>query len=338
LPITVSATSASAREIVLNAVGDIMMAGSGVSVYKKLGYDYPFAATKAELQRGDIAVGNLESPVARGGRAFTEKRYHYRSAPQAAAALREAGFSVVTLANNHMMDFGPSALAETRRHLENSGIACTGAGQSLAAARQPAVVQVSGRKIAFLAYSFTYPDTFYATVNRPGTAPGLARYFREDIARAREMADYVVVSFHWGEENATRPKTYQVSAAHRAIDAGADLVLGHHPHVLQGIERYKNGVIFYSLGNFAFGTASRSARTSVIARIHLENGLKSVELVPLNVLNRDVHYQPKVLTGKEGKVVIDQLARLSGRWNTTITTVEGRYLVRLDDATRLAKR
>ncbi len=334
----VSAPCVLAREIVINAVGDIMLAGSGVSTYKKQGYDYPFAATRAELKKGDIAIANLESPITRNGKVFMTKRFHYQSAPQTARALKNAGFSVVTLANNHMMDFGAPALAETRKYLGDAGIACTGGGDTLAAARRPAVMTVNGRKIAFLAYSMTFPDAFYAAVGRPGTAPGVARYVREDIVLARKSADYVVVSFHWGSENMNTPKPYQVAAAHHAIDAGADLVLGNHPHVLQGIEHYKRGVIFYSLGNFAFGTLSRTARRSVIARIFLEGGVKGVELIPLNVLNRDAHYQPKVLTGKEGKEVIDHLARLSGRWNTSITTEGGRYQVRLDNATRLAKR
>ncbi len=338
VPFILSTTPVFAREIVINAVGDIMLAGSGVTTYKKLGYDYPFAAVGRELKNGDIAVANLESPVARSGKTFTTKRYHYLSAPQTAMALRNAGFSVVTLANNHMMDFGPPALAETRQHLERSGIACTGGGTSLSIARSPAIITVKGKKVAFLAYSMTFPDAFYAAANRPGTAPGVARYVREDITLARKSADYVVVSFHWGAENICLPKSYQVAAAHGAIDAGADVILGHHPHVLQGIERYKNGVIFYSLGNFAFGTASKTARRSIIARVFLENGVKGVELVPLNVLNRDVHYQPRVLSGREGREVIDHLIRLSGRWNTAIITVEGRHLVKMDNATRLAKR
>ncbi len=327
-----------AKEIVINAVGDIMLAGSGVEAYTKLGYDYPFAATRGELRKGDIAIANLESPITRGGKAFTAKRFHYLSAPQTAEALRNSGFSIVTLANNHMMDFGGPALAETRQYLGKSGIACTGGGDTLAAARKPAIITVKGMKVAFLAYSLTFPDAFYAKAKLPGTAPGYARYVREDVVRARKSADYVVVSFHWGAENTNVPKPYQVAAAHRAIDAGADLVLGHHPHVLQGVERYKNGVIFYSLGNFAFGTVSKTARRSIIARIFLEDGVKGVELIPLNVLNRDMHYQPKVLSGKEGRDVIDDLARLSGRWNTAITAMDGRYLVRMRNEPRLAKR
>jgi poly-gamma-glutamate synthesis protein (capsule biosynthesis protein) len=184
-------------------------------------------------------------------------------------------------------------------------------------------------KVAFLAYSLTFPDDFYATADSAGTAPGIFSFYRDDIAGARKEADYVVVSFHWGTEGSTIIKPYQVAAAHRAIDAGADVVIGHHPHVLQGIEHYKNGVILYSLGNYAFGTASKTAKRSVIARVILGNGVKGVELVPLNVLNREVHFQPRVLSGKEGQEVIDHLNHISRRWNTTITASGGRYLLEM---------
>jgi len=327
--VVISASPASAREIVINAVGDIMLAGSGAATSKRLGYDYPFAATREVLRKGDIAIGNLESPITRSGNAFTNKKYHYRSAPQAATALKNAGFSIVTLANNHMMDFGPLALEETRQYLEQAGIGYTGAGATINAARKRAVITVRGAKIAFLAYSLTFPDDFYAATDRAGTAPGIFSFYRDDIAGARKEADYVVVSFHWGTENSAITKPYQVAAAHRAIDAGADVVIGHHPHVLQGIERYKNGVIFYSLGNFAFGTASKTAKRSVIARVILEYGVKGVELVPLNVLNREVHFQPKVLSGKEGQEVIDHLTHISRRWRTTITATGGHYQVEM---------
>jgi poly-gamma-glutamate capsule biosynthesis protein CapA/YwtB (metallophosphatase superfamily) len=328
---------ASAGEVVINAVGDIMLAGSGAATYQRLGYDYPFAATVAELRKGDIAVGNLEAPITQGGSEFTGKKYRYRCGPRTAAALKNAGFSVVTLANNHIMDYGSQALEETRRHLDRAGINYTGAGESLAAARTGAVITVREKKVAFLAYSFTFPADFYAAADRPGTAPGFAGYYREDIARARASVDYVVVSFHWGTENSSVTNPYQVTVAHRAIDAGADLVLGHHPHVLQGIEHYKKGVILYSLGNFAFGTAGRSAGRSVIARVTMDDGVKAVELVPLNVLNREVRFQPRVLAGTKGQEVIDHLTSISRRWGTVITAAAGRFLIEMEQERILAR-
>ena len=312
------AREAPARELVINAVGDIMLAGSAVADLKRFGYDYPFAACSAELKKGDLAVGNLEAPIARHGTEFTDKRFRFRADPRSAGALKRAGFSVLTLANNHMMDFGASALRETINYLDRNGILHTGAGETSAAARRPVFVRTKEGTVAFLAYSLTFPEEFYAAAARPGTAPGHAGQVREDIARAKAAADYVVVSFHWGSEGATSPQPYQVRAAHAAIDAGADLVLGHHPHVLQGIERYRKGIIFYSLGNFAFGSLSRTATQSVIARITLDDGVRGVELVPLNVNNCEVRFQPRPLTGKNGEDVIDRL-------NSDLTAVRDGY-------------
>ena len=331
--------SASAGEVVINAVGDIMLAGKGSATFSRRGYDYPFAGTSSILKNGDITVGNLEAPLAQTGREFKEKKFRFKTDPRAAAALKRAGFSILTLANNHILDFGSSGLRETLHHLDRQGIFHSGAGETLAEARREALVTSSGVKIAFLAYSLTFPSEFYAGDGRAGTAPGYHPYYLEDIARARGVADYVVVSFHWGEEKAILPKSYQVNAAHRAVDAGADLVLGHHPHVLQGIERYKNAVIFYSLGNFAFGSLSSSADRSVIARITLDNGVKEVELIPLNVLNSDVHFQPRLLTGDKGREVIERLNTVSQKMGTVITDNEGRYLVDLQRAgQRLVRR
>lgn len=332
-----TALPAAGGEIVINAVGDIMLAGSATPTFKRLGYDYPFAATEAELKKGDITVGNLEAPLARGGIEYLGKRFRFRAPPQSAAALRRAGFSLVTLANNHMMDFGAPALLETLHHLDKSGILYAGAGLSLAAARQRALFEVRGGKVAFLAYSMTLPTEFYATSVRPGTAPGYPGHFKRDISRAKKEADYVVVSFHWGTEGATSPSPGQVAAARAAVDAGADVVLGHHPHVLQGIERYKKGIILYSLGNFAFGSFSRTS-AGVIARITLDNGVKGVELVPLNVRNSEVRFQPRPLMGREGEAVIAHLNRISREMGTVIAGDGGRFFIRSGRGTHLATR
>ena len=321
------ALPAAGQEIVINAVGDIMLAGRATAILSRIGYDHPFAATAPLLRRGDVTIGNLEAPAARTGTEYREKKFRFRSNPAVVPALQRAGFTVLTLANNHILDFGADALHETIAHLERQGLGYAGAGADMAAARKESIQTVNGKRVAVLAYSLTQPTEFFAGSDQPGTAPGWGRFFEEDIARAKSRADHVVVSFHWGGELETKPKPYQVTAARRAVDAGADVVIGHHPHVLQGIERYGNGVIFYSLGNFAFASRSRHADRSVIARIVLENGVKEVELIPLNVLNREVGYQPRVLTGTRGDEVIARLNRLSDGMGTTITALAGRYVV-----------
>ena len=322
--------AAHAGKITLSAVGDIMLAGSGAATFARAGYQYPFAATSHELQRADISIGNLEAPLATGGNEFTDKKFRFKVNPKAAGALKKAGFSVLTLANNHIMDFGSRGLQETLEHLDRHAISYAGAGGDIEAARKPALLERNGKKVAFLSYSLTHPVEFFAGVDRAGTAPGYSRYFREDIRKARSSADYVVVSFHWGAERAVHPKPYQTETARRAVDAGADLVIGHHPHVLQGVERYRGGLILYSLGNFAFGSLSRHADASVMARVVLDGGVREVELIPLNVRNTEVRFQPNFLKGKRGREVISRINLLSRQWNTKIVFEGGRYLVKPD--------
>lgn len=323
-----------AEEIILNFVGDIMLAGSATPLLARTGYDHPFTGTVHELTRGDINIGNLEAPISRGGNEFTAKKFRFRTLPEAAPALKRAGFSVLTLANNHMMDFGAVALNDTISHLEHVGIASTGAGKTLAEARRPAIIRAKGKSVAFLAYSLTLPAEFFAGHKRAGTAPGYRLYVEEDVKRAKSAADYVVVSFHWGAERAELPKQYQRDAAYRAIDAGADLVIGHHPHVLQGIESYRGRPILYSLGNFAFGSRSPHADRSMIARVRFNGDTSDVEIIPLNVLYTDVRYRPVVLEGKKGAAVITHLNRISRQLGSVVAAEGGQYRLTSPDLKR----
>lgn len=322
LPIT-----AVAEPVVISAVGDIMLSGSGERVYKKYGYEYPFEATREILKRADIVTGNLEAPLASNGVEFTEKRFRFKTSPQAAIALKNAGFTHLSLANNHILDFGVEGLQQTLSALDTNNIAHSGAGLGLSDARKASVLEVKGVRIALLSYSLTYPDDFFAGVDRPGTAPGYASNFTVDISKAKENADCVIVSFHWGGEGLEIPKPYQLSAAHSAVDAGADIVLGHHPHVLQGIEYYGKGVIFYSLGNFAFGSHSRTSARSMIARIVFDGGIREVEIVPLNVFNSEVRFQPKPLVGRLARKAAEAVNLLSAPMGSRVADIDGRFLV-----------
>jgi len=316
---------AGAEEIVINAAGDIMLAGRWASALRKAGYDFPFGGVTSELANGDINLANLESPLARGGIEFSSKKFRFRAEPEVARAVRSAGFNLVTLANNHSMDFGWPALAEPRRHLSNAGIAWIGAGENLDEARRMALYTIKGKKIAFLGYSLTQPIEFFAGRTRPGTAPGYVNMVTADVANARRQADYVIVSFHWGREASGTVQAYQRDTAHRAIEAGADVIIGHHPHVLQGVERYKGGIIFYSLGNFTFASKSTTADVSAIVRLRLNDAQREAELLPLDVLYRRVGFQPRLLNGERGAAVIGKINELSRPFKTEIRAHDGRY-------------
>lgn len=299
------------RSVTIAAVGDVMLGASMEPAIREHGPDHPFAGTAGALRRADIAICNLEAPFGTKGKPF-KKRFTFLVPPSRAGALARAGFDVVALANNHMMDYGAEPLTETIRVLDSLGIAHSGAGGNLTEARRPAVVERNGLKIAFLSYSKVYPAEFWATSKRAGTAPGEERYIAEDVAAARKRADLVVVSFHWGAELMDTPKPYQRKLARLSIDSGADLVLGHHPHVLQGLELYQGKLIAYSLGNFAFGSRSRRCTESVILEADVSpSGLKGVRIVPISVDNLKTDFQPAIASGPEGRAILDNLRRIS---------------------------
>jgi len=191
---------------------------------------------------------------------------------------------------------------------------------------------VNGLKVAILAYSMTLPENFFAGPGKAGTAFGHEAHVRADVMAARERADIVLVSFHWGQEGKTTLRDYQTQLGHIAIDAGAHAVIGHHPHILQGIEHYKNGIILYSLGNFTFGSYSMSSARSAVAQLHFHNArLRSVRLFPINVNNFEVQFQPQPLTGASADAVIDELRKLSAALNTTVQNDNGTGLVTLEE-------
>lgn len=300
------------EEILILAVGDIMPTERALPLIKKHGYDYPYRAMTGLLKSGDVVIGNMEAPLTRTGERFENKKFTFKAPPETAAALKAAGFTHLSLANNHLMDYGVEGLLSTLNALDEAALSYAGAGKDLAAARSASYYEVKGKKIAFLSYSKTYPFEFYATKKTAGTAPGYVKYVKRDVARARRNSDIVIVAFHWGAEKRETPKDYQRELAHIAIDSGADIILGHHPHVLQGIEYYKGSVIFYSLGNFAFASYSKSATESIVARITMDNhGIIKVEALPINVNNYEVSFQPQLLADEKGAQIISRLSRLS---------------------------
>lgn len=325
-------TKAAPAVLRISAVGDIMLGGSATSELAQRGYDYPFDALRSLLKDSHVVFGNLEGPLTQGGHPANDKQYVFRSPPKRVApALAQAGFSVVALANNHAMDYGVEGLRETMAALANAGIQHTGAGMSIDEARAPALIDAAGYTVAFLAYSLTFPQDFWARSDRPGTAFGHEVHVRADVAAARKLADLVIVSFHWGREVTTTLRDYQPRLAHAAIDAGATMVFGHHPHILQGIERYKSGLIFYSLGNFAFGSYSRNATRSIVAQLTVEGGrIKEARLIPINVNNIEVVFQPRRLDASEANEVITRLGRLSAPLGTVISDRDGIGFVSMD--------
>jgi len=298
-------------DVSIAGVGDLMLSSWAIPILHAKGVDYPFRQTQQLLKSADAAIANLEAPFTESGEAF-DKKYTFKVPPAFARGLLPAGIPVVNLANNHIMDFGETGLRATLQTLDRFGIKHTGAGMNKAAAHAPMVVTVRGKRVAFFGYSMTFPTEFYATDDSAGTAYPEPELMAANIAAYDKTVDYVVVSFHWGAEKRDTPKDYQIYFAHLAVDSGADLVLGHHPHVLQGLELYKNRLIAYSLGNYAFASYSKRAVDSIVLKVYLnDEGMRLGFVVPINVNNIEVEFQPMPLRDSRRTAVIRRLQELS---------------------------
>lgn len=317
-------------EITIAAVGDIMLGHRAEPYLTREGPGYPFVNVLPVLRQAHLVIGNLESPISLRGTAVENKKFTLRVAPVAVAALKAAGVRVVSLANNHTMDFGPLALQDTLKVLGENDILYSGAGMNLDDARAPAFLKVGNLTLAFLSYSLTFPIEFYASPGRPGTAPGYKDFVKRDIEKVRPLADLVVVSFHWGAELMTAAKDYQRELGRRSIDWGADLVLGHHPHILQELELYRGRLIAYSLGNFVFGSESDKTNTSMILLCAFKGkSLVRIEAVPLDVNNYRVAYQPKVLAGTKAESALGEINAASAKFKTRLTIRNDRGIIDL---------
>lgn len=251
-------------------VGDIMLDDTPGKVLRR-GQD-PFAPFARLLREADIRVGNLECVVATTGSAEEDKPYTFRAHPRSLPFLKRH-FDAVGLANNHSGDFGPLAFGEMLGLLERAGIPYFGGGADLARAHTPLIVERKGLRIALLAYDEFFPRSFEADFDKPGVAWSEDEQVRLDIAnaRSRHHADLVIPFMHWGWENEVLASPRQRQLARLMIDAGADAVVGGHPHVTQDTEQYRGKPIIYSLGNFVFdGFTDTNSNTGWLLRLELD--------------------------------------------------------------------
>ncbi len=304
----------------------------------------------AEIFKGaDVAYCNLEGPMCDVGEKHPGKAgisLHLRSTPQAANALADAGIDVVSLANNHTMDYGIAGLDQTISLLDGVRIAHAGAGHDLAAARQPALLDVNGLRIALLSYSSVCVAPFAATKTTPGLAmvriktsyaanlrlfqqpgsPMLTKTVGEpedvamlldDVKAAKLGADIVIVAWHWGvSERWGKLADYQRELGHAVIDAGARAIIGHHAHMLLGMEFYHGCPIIYSLGNFAFDLDHPYFRreSAIVIFDVSRDGVANIRVIP--VLINDQHEPIPVRADGDGRKVAWFLEYLSEELNT----------------------
>lgn len=307
--------AAAAHRITIAFAGDLMLSGSVGWVARNRGARALLGPVAGELQKADIAVGNLETAVTLRGAADPGKQYAFRSRPEYLEALRWAGFDLLTVANNHSRDFGPTGLLDTVAAVHRAGMRTVGGGADREAAWAPAMVEAGGVTVAFLGLSRVIPDPrWVAEKGRPGIASGWE--VERAVAAVRVMAkqaDLVVVLVHWGEELADHPRGGDAAFARALLGAGAHLVVGHHPHVLQGFRLAEGRLVAFSLGNFLFPDSGKPlTRQSGILLVEGAPGrISSARLIPVALTGVTPRPVP-------GATWLTRLDRLSRRWQTRV--------------------
>jgi poly-gamma-glutamate synthesis protein (capsule biosynthesis protein) len=310
--------------ISLAAVGDILLDRGVGKKIEKYGTGYPFERVAPALRGADLAFGNLECPIGEKGRKVV-KPFSFQAKPRTAGCLTDGGLDLLSLANNHSLDCGRTGLSETMEILRAKGLHWCGAGNTQAEAEKPTVLSVKGLRIAFVGFCEFLPEGVFLRDDRPTIAFAGEDRVRAAVAAARRDADLVVASFHWGIEYRSRPSARQIGLARAAVDAGADLVLGHHPHVLEALEVVSRAggrrpaLIIYSLGNFVFDQRRPPSSETVILRCTLgRDGVTAAAVTPIRIEEN----RPRPTTPAEGERLLERLAGLSKERNTILT--EGR--------------
>jgi poly-gamma-glutamate capsule biosynthesis protein CapA/YwtB (metallophosphatase superfamily) len=295
------------------AAGGDVLGDRGVGLFMdKNGGPAVFAQVQPYLAPADVAFVNLEGPISNVGSRVPGKEYTFRARPALAQGLLSGGVDVVSIANNHTLDYGSAALLDCIARLDAVGVKHAGAGANAAAAVAPALLDTPAGKVAVLAYSGIVPSGFAAGAGKPGIATTYdPQKIANQVAAAAKLADFVVVSFHWGVEYSPNANGTQINLAHRVVDAGADLVLGHHPHVIQGLEIYKNKLIAYSLGDFVFDRHSRpeTGQAFVLQVSIPKEGRATGEIIP--VWLSTTSGAPAPVGGTTAKIILDRLTGLS---------------------------
>lgn len=259
--------------------GDVIFGRAVASITQVRGIGYLFEQVASFMRSADWVVANLEGCISLRGTPM-EKEYQFRAPPALAPELFRAGIRMVTLANNHSMDYGALALEDTLSYLQSTGVWWAGAGVNCTQASEPVVLEKDGLSVAFVCFTAVVPRGFPAGKCTPGVAT--LRDVLPVLKRIRQQVEVVIAIPHWGDEGTHEPNAKQKRIAHLLSQQGVDLVIGHHPHVIQGYERIGSTQVVYSVGNFVHAPRSVSARRALLVRATIARNRKiELEAIPL---------------------------------------------------------
>ena len=283
------------------AAGDIMLDRGTERIVRKKGLEFPFNSISHLVHRYDIAFCNLESIISNRGRPI-KKPITFEADTAFISILKESGFNVINLANNHALDYGRKALSDCMDRLKRVHLYTVGAGINLHKAYRPLIIEKNSLKIAFLAYC-TIPTGVPVKEHLPHISVFNLDTAISTIKRLRDTVDFIIVSLHWGIEYQHHPTPEQQKIAHRLIDEGADIIIGHHPHVIQEFELYRGKPIVYSLGNFIFDQRGKERNEGILFSCTLKkDSILDIVLWPIKI----VRTQPRLLNTYEETKFIRQ--------------------------------
>lgn len=304
----------------LALAGDVMIGRLVNEAIAQKGYGYVWGDTLPLLQQHDLVMINLETTLTTHDQAVP-KVFNFKSDPAHIAVLKEANVHVVSLANNHSLDFGEQGLIDTLNALDSAGIKHVGAGLNKAQARKPLIIERNSITIGILGASDNEPD-WQAQEDKPGIF-----YFDvhdcnlliEAVKQLRPQVDIVIMSLHWGPNMRERPTQHYIDCAHALIDAGVDIIHGHSAHIFQGIELYKNKLILYDTGDFVddyqVDEQLRNDRSLLFSVQLKKNGVQQLKLIPVVINNMQVNRA----TGTEAREILERMQQLSAEFGTSIS-------------------
>lgn len=316
--------------MLIGLLGDVMLGRLVNDRLREVGADYPWGDLTTVLRQADLTIANLECVLAAGGEPEAGKVFHFRSDPKNVASLRSAGIGMVSLANNHVLDYGAAAFREMLPTLDAAGVLHAGAGLDGVAARRPAVRRVLGTAVGLIAFTDNQPDweadggpgVFYVPVvdSDPRVADLLAL-----VRRTKDRVGLLVVSAHWGPNWGSAAPPEHRRLARALIEAGADVVFGHSPHIFRGIEVYRNRPIIYSAGDFVDDYAVDPLERNDQSFIFL---LETDAATPLSL-----RLHPTVITdfqarlaGRLSRQIAERMQRLSSPFGTATSWDAGGFL------------
>ena len=273
------------RAIVIQATGDVSLDPAYIPAFRDRGYGWAWSGLGGAFRRDDLTIVNLECPATTVV-APLDKEFVFRCDPAALPAMRRAGVEIANQANNHALDQGVDGLLDSIANVRAAGLIPVGAGADEASAIAPAIVDVGGWQVAVVGIGQVLdPLRQVAGSQTPGTAAGHdVEEMLRGIRAASRVADIVVVVIHWGVELDTRPRSWQVEQARRMVEAGADVIFGHHAHRLQPLETVAGRPVFYSLGNFVWPRLSAAGSRTAVARVEVApDGTLTASLVPVTI-------------------------------------------------------